>query len=53
MLLGLLRDHGSLTPAEIWKALAISKQGAMNLINPLLDAQLIEKKAHKNQGVIF
>ncbi len=49
-LLELLRDHGSMAPAEIWSALSISKQGAMNLINPLLEAQLIEKKGSKKSG---
>src|SRR4051812_23496925 len=31
-LLKLLSDHGSITPAEIWAALKISKQGAMDLL---------------------
>src|SRR6266508_3688 len=33
-LLHMLRDRSSLQPREIWKALGISKQGAMDLINP-------------------
>ena len=49
-LLGLLRDHGSMAPSEIWAALDISKQGAMNLINPLLKAGLIEKLGTKKSG---
>ena len=49
-LLGLLRDHGSLAPAEIWKYLDISKQGAMNIITPLVDAGLIEKRGTQKTG---
>jgi hypothetical protein len=33
-LLQLLRARGSLSPREIWDGLAISKQGAMDLIGP-------------------
>jgi Fic family protein len=49
-LLELLADHGSLSPAEIWSALAISRQGAMDLINPLIAAGLIEKTGGKKTG---
>ncbi|MHB8210996.1 MAG: hypothetical protein ACYDDP_06585 [Acidithiobacillus sp.] len=33
-LLNLLRDHHSLAPAEIWAALGVSRQGAMDLAPP-------------------
>jgi DNA-binding MarR family transcriptional regulator len=49
-LLGLLRDHGSLAPAEIWEHLKVSKQGAMNILKPLLEAGLIEKRGTKKSG---
>jgi Fic family protein len=49
-LLHLLRDHGSLSPGEIWKALGISRQGAMDLLNPLLAAGLVEKTGGKKTG---
>ena len=49
-LLKLLRDHGSLTPAELWKSLSISKQGTMDLLRPLLDAGLVEKIGGKKTG---
>lgn len=49
-LLRLLADHGSMSPADIWEALAISKQGAMDLINPLLEAGMIEKTGSKKTG---
>ncbi len=49
-LLHLLRDHGSMTPAEIWSALDISKQGAMDLLRPLLDAGVVEKVGGNKTG---
>jgi Fic family protein len=49
-LLALLRDHGSMTPSEIWKALGVSRQGAMNLLKPLLAAGLVEKVGGKKTG---
>jgi len=52
-LLGLLRDQGSLSPSEIWDALDVSRQGAMNILHPLLDAGLIEKRGTKKSGRYF
>jgi predicted HTH transcriptional regulator len=49
-LLRLLRDHRSLSPAEIWEALAISRQGAMDLLRPLLAAGLVEKVGGPKNG---
>lgn len=49
-LLHLLRDHGSMAPAEIWKALGVSRQGAMDLLRPLLDVGLVEKIGGKKTG---
>ncbi|MBI3772889.1 MAG: Fic family protein [Gammaproteobacteria bacterium] len=49
-LLYLLRDHGGMAPAEIWKALGVSRQGAMDLLRPLLDAGLVEKIGGKKTG---
>jgi DNA-binding MarR family transcriptional regulator len=46
----LLRDQGSLAPSEIWKALGVSRQGAMNLLKPLLEAGLVEKVGSKKTG---
>jgi Fic family protein len=51
--LGLLADHGGLAPAEIWKALDVSKQGAMNILNPLIEAGLIEKRGSAKTGKYF
>ena len=49
-LLKLLRDQGSMAPAEIWDALAVSRQGAMDLLRPLLEAGLVEKGGGKKTG---
>ena len=52
-LLGLLSDHGSLAPAEIWEHLQLSRQGAMNNIKPLLEAGLIEKRGTQKTGKYY
>lgn len=49
-LLQLLRDHGSMTPPEIWAALGVSRQGAMDLLHPLLEARVVEKRGTKKTG---
>jgi len=49
-LLQLLRDQGGLTPAQIWKALGVSRQGAMDLLKPLIQAGLVEKVGGKKTG---
>jgi Fic family protein len=49
-LLRLLRDHGSMAPADLWAALKISRQGAMDLLRPLLDAGLVEKIGGRKTG---
>ena len=49
-LLQLLRAQGSLSPREIWDGLAISKQGAMDLLRPLLEAGLIERAGTLKHG---
>lgn len=49
-LLQLLSDHGNMSPAEIWAALKVSKQGAMDLLRPLIEAGLVEKIGSKKTG---
>ena len=49
-LLLLLRDHNGLMPAQLWDALGISRQGAMKLLRPLLDAGIVEKVGSKKTG---
>ncbi|MFO1458876.1 MAG: Fic family protein [Verrucomicrobiota bacterium] len=49
-LLKLLRDHGSMAPAELWSALDISRQGAMDLLRPLLEAGLVVRIGTRKSG---
>lgn len=49
-LLALLRDHGSMAPAELWEALQLSKQGTLDLLRPLMEAGLVEKVGSKKTG---
>lgn len=49
-LLQLLRDQGAMAPAEIWAALEISRQGAMDLLRPLLAAGVVERVGGKKTG---
>lgn len=49
-LLQLLRDTGSMAPSEIWTAIGVSRQGAMDLIKPLIAAGIIEKVGNKKTG---
>jgi DNA-binding MarR family transcriptional regulator len=49
-LLLLLRDHSEMAPREIWEALDLSRQGAMDTLNPLIEAGIIEKVGSKKTG---
>ena len=49
-LLQLLRDHKSMTPQEIWGALGVTKQGAIKLMQPLLDAGLVRRVGTRKSG---
>jgi Fic family protein len=49
-LLQLLRDHKSMTPQEIWDALGVTKQGAIKLMQPLLDADLVRRVGTRKSG---
>lgn len=49
-LLKLLRDQGSMAPAELWAALGVSRQGAMDLLRPLIQGGLVEKVGGKKTG---
>jgi Fic family protein len=49
-LLQLLRDRKSLAPREIWEALAISKQGALDLLRPLIEAGLVKRIGTQKTG---
>ena len=50
LLLQLLRDRGSLSPREIWAALKVSKQGAIDLLRPLVEAGLIKREGTIKSG---
>ena len=49
-LLQLLRDHKRMAPSEIWDALGVSKQGALDLLRPLIKAGLVKRIGSKKEG---
>ena len=49
-LLQLLREHKSMTPRELWDAVAVSKQGALDLLRPLIKAGLVKRIGTKKTG---
>ena len=49
-LLQLLRDHKSMTPRELWGAIGVSKQGALDLLRPLIKAGLVKRIGTKKAG---
>jgi len=49
-LLQLLRARGGLSPQEIWDGLGISKQGAMDLLRPLMKAGLVQRVGTLKHG---
>ena len=51
-LLQLLRARGGLSPREIWDGLRISKQGAMDLIRPLVKAKTRQAGGHAEERAL-
>jgi Fic family protein len=49
-LLQLLRERGSRSPREIWDAVGVSKQGAMDLLRPLIKAGLVKREGTLKSG---
>lgn len=49
-LLHFLRERGAMTPAEIWEAIGVSRQGAMDLLKPLLQAGFVIREGSKKTG---
>lgn len=49
-ILNLLRDRKSMSPKEIWAALDISKQGALDLLKPLIAAGLVRRIGTRKSG---
>lgn len=50
LLLHLLRERASLSPQELWQGLGVSKQGAMDLLKPLIEAGLVTKVGTRKSG---
>jgi len=49
-LLHLLRERKALTPREIWEGVGVSKQGALDLLRPLIEAGLVKRVGTKKTG---
>jgi Fic family protein len=49
-LLRLLRENGSLSPKEIWDGVDVSRQGAMDLLRPLMEAGLVKRVGTRKSG---
>lgn len=49
-LLALLRDRQAMTPRAIREALGVSKQGALDILNPLLAAGLVKRTGTRKSG---
>jgi Fic family protein len=49
-LLQLLRARGSLSPRELWDGLGVSKQGAIDLLRPLMEAGLVRREGSQKSG---
>src|SRR5947209_5324834 len=49
-LLHLLREEKARTPREIWDGVGVSKQGALDLLRPLIKAGLVQRIGTKKTG---
>lgn len=49
-LLHLLREHKAMTPREIWDGVGVSKQGALDLLRPLIKAGLVRRIGTRKSG---
>ena len=49
-LLQMLRDRRSMTPREIWDGLGVTRQGAIKLLQPLLEAGLVRRLGTRKTG---
>lgn len=49
-LLQILRDRRAMAPRELWEALDISRQGALDLLRPLIAAGLVKRVGTKKSG---
>ena len=46
----LLKAQGGMTPRQIWEALGVSKQGALDTLRPLMKAGLIKRVGTQKNG---
>ena len=49
-LLHLLREHKAMAPREIWDGIGVSKQGALDLLGPLIKAGLVRRIGTRKTG---
>jgi Fic family protein len=49
-LLHLLREQKAMTPREIWDGIGVSKQGALDLLRPLIKAGLVRRIGTRKTG---
>jgi Fic family protein len=49
-LLNMLQARGGLSPREIWDGLGVSRQGAMDVLNPLLKAGMVKRIGTTKNG---
>jgi Fic family protein len=49
-LLHLLRERKAMTPREIWDGIGVSKQGALDLLQPLIKAGLVRRIGTRKTG---
>ena len=49
-LLQFLRERGPMPPSAIWAAVGVSRQGAMDLLKPLLAARLVVREGTRKSG---
>ena len=49
-LLQMLRDRKSMSPQEIWDGIGVSKQGALDLLRPLMQAGLVRRVGTNKSG---
>ncbi|HEY3931389.1 MAG TPA: hypothetical protein VGM58_03365 [Verrucomicrobiae bacterium] len=43
-------EHKSMTPRELWDAIGVSKQDALDLLRPLIKAGLVKRVGTKKAG---
>jgi predicted HTH transcriptional regulator len=49
-LLQMLRDLKSMAPQEMWDGIGVSKQGALDLLRPLMEAGLVKRVGTRKSG---